>query len=318
MNDIGVVDKLIIYNPATKTTSGNVVMGNSSISTVNKTVGGATQVTLTAHAKSGYFAFVKDGKGDAATNNITIVPDGSTNNTTIDGAANLVINTNYGSVSLYHNGTEWSVTTAQTAYFTGITPGTASASHALVTDANNGIAGLGRVTTTDGVASGSARVVGGQVQAAAGIAVHDSSTELASASYTIPANTIKAGTTIKVKGHIISPTTVGTDTLTFKVYLGVTTLAGTALITSAATDVANGNQGCFEFTLFGTATPGATASVLGVGTYTEMAGTAPKSAFLTPTNFATNGALLLECSLKWSTTNANTASVDWMQVEIVD
>lgn len=47
---------------------------------------------------------VKDEAGNAATNNLTITP-GFTQ--TIDGAATLVINTNYGKVSFYSNGTQW-------------------------------------------------------------------------------------------------------------------------------------------------------------------------------------------------------------------
>ncbi len=41
--------------------------------------------------------------GGAATNNITVTPQTGT----IDGAANVVINTNYGSVRTYSDGTNW-------------------------------------------------------------------------------------------------------------------------------------------------------------------------------------------------------------------
>lgn len=48
---------------------------------------------------------IKDESGAAATNNISITcADGST---TIDGATTQKINTNYGAVSLYYNGTSY-------------------------------------------------------------------------------------------------------------------------------------------------------------------------------------------------------------------
>lgn len=171
--------------------------------------------------------------------------------------------------------------------------------------------------TTNGVASGLARTTGGQVFSAAGVAVHDSSAEAISVSTSIPASSIVAGTNIKVRGRIRATATVSTDTLTYKLYIGTTTLTGTALIASAATDVANNDTGWFEFDLFGTAAAGATAAVVGFGKFVEMAGTTVKSAKLDTTTFATNGALLIELSLKWSTANANSALVEWMVIEIV-
>lgn len=62
---------------------------------INKTVGAATTVNLpTAASRNGVPVIVKDMKGDALTNNITVVPNGAE---TIDGNANDVISTNKGS-----------------------------------------------------------------------------------------------------------------------------------------------------------------------------------------------------------------------------
>jgi hypothetical protein len=47
---------------------------------------------------------IKDSDGDAQTNPITV-----TASTTIDGAANYVINIDYASITLVFNGTEWNV-----------------------------------------------------------------------------------------------------------------------------------------------------------------------------------------------------------------
>jgi hypothetical protein len=48
---------------------------------------------------------IKDSGGLAATNNITVTPSGHT----IDGSASFVIKTNYGSIDICYNGTEWSI-----------------------------------------------------------------------------------------------------------------------------------------------------------------------------------------------------------------
>lgn len=72
---------------------------------VNKTTGAATTVNLPASPTTGLTYTIKDGKGDAATNNITITPAAGT----IDGAATSVISTNYGSRDIVYNGTQWNV-----------------------------------------------------------------------------------------------------------------------------------------------------------------------------------------------------------------
>lgn len=94
------------FTPSIKTDSGNyVVLSTDTVVIVNKTVGGATQVTLEAAPATGRVIIVKDGKGDANSNNITI----SGNGKNIDGAATLVINANYGTSRIIYNGTQWNV-----------------------------------------------------------------------------------------------------------------------------------------------------------------------------------------------------------------
>lgn len=66
---------------------------------VNKGTGSATSISLPIGVL-GMELIIKDGKGDAATNNITITG-------TIDGAASVVINTNFGKLHLYFNGTQF-------------------------------------------------------------------------------------------------------------------------------------------------------------------------------------------------------------------
>ena len=62
-------------------------------------------VVLPASPIVGQVLIIKDIDGDANTNNITV----SGNGNTIDGAATYVLNTDYASITLVFNGTEWNV-----------------------------------------------------------------------------------------------------------------------------------------------------------------------------------------------------------------
>lgn len=72
---------------------------------VKKTTGAATTVTLEASPATGRVITIKDGRGDAATNPITVVPASGT----IDGAATMILSSAFAAVSLIFNGMEWSV-----------------------------------------------------------------------------------------------------------------------------------------------------------------------------------------------------------------
>lgn len=71
---------------------------------INRAVGAATGVVLPASPVINQQHTIKDGKGDAAANNITISTPGLE---TIDGAATLVINANYGWATVAWGGVEW-------------------------------------------------------------------------------------------------------------------------------------------------------------------------------------------------------------------
>lgn len=72
---------------------------------INQTVGASITVNLSTTLNKGRVVIVKDGKGDANTNNITVAGNGKN----IDGAATSVINTAYGVLRLLYNGTIWNV-----------------------------------------------------------------------------------------------------------------------------------------------------------------------------------------------------------------
>lgn len=90
----------------TTLTSGSSVTMTTTVLLVNKTSGSPTTVTLPASPIVFTQTYiVKDQKGDAATNNITLVPSSGL----IEGASSFVMNVNRMSVSLIFDGTNWNV-----------------------------------------------------------------------------------------------------------------------------------------------------------------------------------------------------------------
>lgn len=82
--------------PYTTLTSDYVILVDSSA---------ARGISLIASPVTGQTYRIKDNVGSATANNITITPAAGN----IDGAATLVISTNYGAVDLVYNGTQWNV-----------------------------------------------------------------------------------------------------------------------------------------------------------------------------------------------------------------
>ncbi len=70
---------------------------------INKTTPAATTVNLPASPANGLMFLIKDCKGDAATNNITITPAAGT----IDGAATYVMSTNWQATGVIYNNGTW-------------------------------------------------------------------------------------------------------------------------------------------------------------------------------------------------------------------
>lgn len=89
-----------------KTNSGNVVLTNTNhIVVVKKVSGEATTVTLPAGSAKKMFV-IKDGKGDANVNNITIA---TSNSETIDGSSTKVISVARDSITVVWDGSEWAI-----------------------------------------------------------------------------------------------------------------------------------------------------------------------------------------------------------------
>lgn len=89
--------------PRVVTVGALTITATDHIVIANKASGSATACNLISSPVTGMQLIIKDGKGDASTNNITITPAAGT----IDGSATLVINTNYGVARIFYSGTEW-------------------------------------------------------------------------------------------------------------------------------------------------------------------------------------------------------------------
>lgn len=196
-----------------------------------------------------------------------------------------------------------------------------SGTELLSVTADAALASLCAMTTTDGVASGTARKIGGvaSIITAAGTSHTGSTDEAVLASYVIPANTIKAGTLVRCRFLARVTADNGATTLTGRLRLGTTTLTGTELIVSSAVDTSSGHIFEGEFVLIGRAAPGAAAAIVGCGSFAQpaAAGGARITANLNTTNFATNGALRLELTADWSAADANAVQAEIFVVEVI-
>lgn len=134
----------------------------------------------------------------------------------------------------------------------------------------------------------------------------------------IPANTLKAGSVIKVRFQGIATATNSTDTLTIKLYIGG--LAGTALLTGTATDVANNDIFCGEATIV-MRTIGESGTFVAVGSHAKVpaaSGTAvPVYQITASTSIDTTAAIVLGVGADWSVANSgNSCRLDIFVVEI--
>lgn len=179
----------------------------------------------------------------------------------------------------------------------------------------------GRLVSLQNQDSGSPKLLGRLLytNTAASTAVTNTTTETAfDTKYSVPANMLKAGNLIKIRYQGIATATNATDTLAVKLYIGG--LSGTALISHAATDVANNDvfQGEYELII---RTIGASGTVVGCGTAKSVPaaeGTATyKDDILASTTIDTTAAQEIAVSAAWSVANAgNSCRLDFMRVEL--
>lgn len=72
---------------------------------LNKTSGASTAINLPSTPATGTLFVIKDCKGDAATNNMTVTPAAGN----IDGAGTFVMTVNYQSINVVYSGTQWNI-----------------------------------------------------------------------------------------------------------------------------------------------------------------------------------------------------------------
>jgi hypothetical protein len=141
---------------------------------------------------------------------------------------------------------------------------------------------------------------------------------LFSTQYSIPANTLLAGSIIKVRFQGIATATNAGDTITVKLYLGG--LSGTAILTGTATDATNSDIFTGE-ALIQIRTVGANGTFVSVGSMNIVpaaSGTAvPVYQIVASTAIDTTAAKVVGVGVDWSTNNAgNSCRLDIMAVEI--
>jgi hypothetical protein len=181
---------------------------------------------------------------------------------------------------------------------------------------------VGRLTTTDGVSSGTARTVGGlaYVSTAASTAITGTTTAAQefSTKYTIPPNTLKAGTVVKVRAQGIATATTSTDGVSYKLCIGGS--GGTAILTAANTDAADNDTFQMEATIV-CRTAGTTGTMVATGTYkvSSAEGTMTvKDDILASSTINTTTNQVLCVTATWNVANAtNSCRLDVITVEII-
>lgn len=150
---------------------------------------------------------------------------------------------------------------------------------------------------------------------AASAALTASSTETAfDKSFTVPANQLQIGDTVRIRGQVIASATNSTDTLTVKVYIGG--IAGTLLASSGALDVANSDICVFDV-LLTVRTIGATGTFVASGLMTiGVPGTATVKTFaVASTTIDTTATQQIAVSGQWSTTSgSNSCRLDQLLI----
>lgn len=256
-------------------------------------------------------------KGDAAISTAASTMD-------LDASGAVQINSSAGAISIGNDAVAQAVNIATGAAARAIAIGNAaSASLAMdggiggvTVDADTSIALQQRTTTTDGVAAGIAKVVGGLAysQVAASAAVTNSKAEVDfDKVIELPIDTLKAGTTLKIRTQGIATATNGTDTLTIKVYLGTA-----VLLTTAAIDVTDGDVWFADLEVI-VRTVGTGGTLVASASYQDpdAAGTAPKWAYLGSTAIDTTAANTVKASATWSAAStANSCRQDMLSVVV--
>ncbi len=205
--------------------------------------------------------------------------------------------------------------------------GTLTADTITEATANNGVRVVKRLTTTDGVASGTARVVGGiamsdPVASTALTGTSETQTNFDHGTYTVPANTLKVGTIVRVRGRGRYTATTGTETHIFGVAFGATNLCVTGSLDPA-------NDGVFDIEFeFVCRAVGASGTVVGSGVARSGAQATASPAFhllstgtgstsTTTVDTTASAALAIFVDRQATATDSDSMRLDTFAVEII-
>lgn len=139
-----------------------------------------------------------------------------------------------------------------------------------------------------------------------------------STSYTIPANTLKNGSVLKIRYQGIATATNASDTLAIKLYIGG--LAGTLLHSHTATDVADNDVFSGEYEVI-VRSIGATGTIVGCGTRKNIPAAEGTAAYaddiLASTAIDTTATQLIAVSAQWSAASASdSCRLDFLRIEL--
>jgi hypothetical protein len=140
------------------------------------------------------------------------------------------------------------------------------------------------------------------VLTAAGTPVTDTTAETSMGGYTFPANFWQSGKVVKFSGLVRVIDSNSTDTLLVKVKVG-----STAIITTAAVDVADGDVCAFSGVLACRDNPGATSTIVAQGFYgpADASGTAALEFGAVVGSLNTAAALAFDVTATWSVAHAD-------------
>lgn len=179
-----------------------------------------------------------------------------------------------------------------------------------------------RVTTTEGVAAGTARVTGGMAFEAqngsnltsAGGAP-DAETVFNLGAYTIPADTINDGTVLKLFCHVLVSDGAAAASLTLRCRIGG--VGGTLIVAGASINPADNDYAFFLVELHGTEASGAATTVNCFGKLRDTAAAGADgslSLYTAAGGLATNGALDLVITGQWTGGAGDDANITMISV----
>jgi hypothetical protein len=200
----------------------------------------------------------------------------------------------------------------------------------VTTNGSERVAVTKRLTTTDAVSSGTARVVGGvaNASAAASTAITGVTEVITNfdTTYTIPPDTFKVGTVVRIRATGKNTAITTTETYVLTVRAGSTALCATPSIAASGSGVAN-NVFYIDFEFICRAT-GASGTVVGYGPcLAGVINSTPSRHYLLATGSGatstatldTTGSLVLAISNTWqgTATDSNSNRLDSFTVEVI-